>query len=287
MSGRSEAPGHHENLRRGGHTRRLSGGLPVAGALFALLLPLSACTSSGEFEALHKQLEDIQLQVLELRKEGSTKDEVKSLGTSIAESFQSLNNSQGEVRAELAKLTEKFLDLEAKLDDTNFRLAQLSQLIAATNQELLAARNAAEEARRRPTPPPPTQTSDPKSLYETAYDDYLQGNFDLAILGFRQYLETYRDTDLADNATYWIGEYFYRQSKFKKAIDQFEAVLSQFKDSDRTPSALLKKGYAHLELSQRAQGIVQLQRVTCEYAGTDEAHLASQRLAEMGVDVNC
>lgn len=287
MSGRSETPGNHKNLRRGGIRRPLFGGLSFPAFLSALLLSLSACSSSGEFEALHKKLDDIQLQVLELRKDGSTKEEILGLEESIATGSKSLEQSQDEVRAELTTLTTRLFNLETKLEDTNFRLEKLSQQITATNQELLAARNAAEEARRRPSPPPAAQPSDPKSLYETAYDDYLQGNFDLAILGFRQYLEQHGDTDLADNATYWTGECFYRQSKFQKAIDQFETVLSRFENSDRAPSALLKKGYAHLELAQRAQGIVQLQRVICEYAGTDEAHLASQRLAEMGVDVSC
>jgi tol-pal system protein YbgF len=286
LSCSSETPGNQENLQKDILRRRLSGGFCIALA-FAPLLLSTGCSSSQEFETLHGKLEDIQLLVLELRKEGSTKDEIASLEVSLLESSESLEASQSGVSSELAELTENLLALESKLDDTNFRLAQLSLQIAATNQELLVARNAAEEARRRPTPLPVTQPSDPKSLYETTYDDYIQGNYDLAILGFRQYLDTYRNTDLADNATYWIGECFYRQSKFQKAIDQFEAVLSQFQDSDRTPSALLKKGYAHLELAQRAQGIVQLQRVICEYAGTDEAHLASQRLAEMSIDVSC
>ena len=257
---------------------------------FALCLTaslLGGCSSSSEFESLAKQLNDIQLQVLELRKEGASKEEIGQLESAIESHGTQLTSSQDAVAQELTLLTEKFRELEAKLDDTNYRLAQLSLQIAATNQELLAVRNAAEEARSRPSPPPVTQTSDPKSLYETAYDDYLQGNYDLSILGFRQYLENYRDTDLSDNATYWIGECFYRQGKFQKAIDQFEQVLSRYEDSDRAPSSLLKKGYAHLELGQRAPGIVQLQRVICEHEGTDEAHLASQRLSEMGVDVSC
>ena len=245
------------------------------------------CSSSAELETLSKQLEDIQLQVLELRKDGATKAEIEALKAAIAEGSSTLDQSQTKVESEVAQLVEVVQDLESKLEETNFRLAQLSQQIVATNQELLAVRNAAEEARFRPDPMPVAEPADPRALYDTSYEDYLQGNFDLAILGFRQYLETSSDTDLADNAHYWIGECFYRQSKFQKAIDQFDLVLGRYQGSDRAPSALLKKGYAHLELGQRGPGIVQLQRVICEYDGTDEAHLATQRLTEMGVDFNC
>ena len=184
-----------------------------------------------------------------------------------------------------ARDPQKIEQLEAKLEDTHFRLAQLSQQIAATNQELQAVRNAAEEARARTTAAPAlVNPTDPRALYDTAYNDYLQGNYDLAVLGFHQYAETYRNTELADNATYWLGECFYRQGKFQQAIEKFDEVLTRFERSERTPSALLKKGYAYFELGQRAQGVLHLQNVIREYQETDEAHLASQRLQEMGVE---
>ena len=62
-------------------------------------------------------------------------------------------------------------------------------------------------------------------------------------------------------------------------------MLSRFPRSDKTASALLKKGYAHLELGERSQGIVQLQHVLRQYPTSDEANLARGRLREMGVDV--
>ena len=46
----------------------------------------------------------------------------------------------------------------------------------------------------------------------------------------------------------------------------------------------LKKGYAYLEMGQREQGLVQLQQVIRGFPETDEANLARQRLASLGVD---
>jgi len=258
--------------------------------IVVLMMPALACTSSTDLETIQSQLSDVQLQLLQLQKQGPTKTELADLEATLGERMEALLAAQAEVRADLELLTSRIEQLEAKLEDTNFRLAQLSQQIVATNQELQEVRNAAEEARARVASPqqqPAVNPTDPRTLYDTAYNDYLQGNYDLAILGFRQYLDSYRGTDLADNATYWIGECFYRQGKFQKAIDQFDAVLTRFDSSDRTASALLKKGYAYLELGQRAQGVVQLQSVICEHANTDEAHLAAQRLRELGIDVEC
>ncbi len=255
-------------------------------AIAALAVTVLGCVSSSDLDSIQTQLEDIQLQVLQLQKQSPSKTELADLETAISEQLQALLASGADVRTDLAAVSKRIEQLEAKLEDAHFRLAQVSQQIAATNQELQAVRNAAEEARARRAPAPSAvvNPTDPQALYDTAYNDYLQGNYDLAILGFRQYAETYRSTELADNATYWIGECYYRQGKFEKAIEQFDEVLARFERSDRIPSALLKKGYAYFELGQRAQGVVHLQSVIREHAGTDEASLASQRLREMGVE---
>ncbi len=251
------------------------------------MLAVSAlgCVPTTELDNIQTQLQDIQLQVLQLQKQGPSKSEIADLEVSINEQIQALVRAEANIQSDLKGLSSQIEQLEDKLEDTNFRLAQLSQQIAATNQELQAVRNATEQASARTSSPPAVvNPTDPRALYDTAYNDYLQGNFDLAILAFHQYAETYRSTELADNAVYWIGECYYRQSKFQKAIEQFDEVLTRFERSDRIPSALLKKGYAYFELGQRAQGVVHLQNVIREYAGTDEAHLASQRLQEMGIE---
>lgn len=244
------------------------------------------CVSSSDVDEIKTQLQDIQLQVLQLQKQSPSKSEVAQLQTAIGEQIQVLVRSEADMQADLGTLATRIEQLEDKLEETNFRLAQLSQQIAATNQDLQAVRSAAEEARRRSSTPAAAvvNPADPQALYDTAYNDYLQGNFDLAILSFHQFAETYRSTDLADNAIYWIGECYYRQGKFEKAIEQYDEVLTRFEGSDRTASTLLKKGYAYLELGQKAPGVVHLQNVIRDYEGTDEAHLASQRLQELGID---
>ena len=127
---------------------------------------------------------------------------------------------------------------------------------------------------------------DPEALYQSAYDDYLRGNYDLAVASFEEYLETFPNTELADNATYWIGESYYREGKYRQAIDQFERVLRRYPRSEKVPGALLKKGYAYLELGERSQGIVQLQVVIREHPSSDEANIARDRLRALGVDIN-
>lgn len=259
----------------------------------------AGCVTPQDIEGLNSQLSDIQRQVLQLQKQSPSKAEVADLETNVARQMQALLKTEADMQVKLQDLSSQIEQLQAKLEDTNYRIAQLSQQIAATNQELRAFRNTPRPV--EPTDPndpndpsaPPVQQppatgggggADPKTLYDSAYNDYLKGSYDLALRGFQEYLDNFPNTDLADNAVYWIGESYYRQRRFRQAIEQFDAVLSRYPRSEKIPGALLKKGYSHLELGERSQGVVQLQHVIRQYPTSDEANLARQRLREVGVD---
>lgn len=265
--------------------------LPV---VLAVALTAGGCVSSTDIEGLQSQLNEIQRQILQVQREAPSKEEVSSLEASVGRQMEMLLKSEADMQVRLGGLSDQIEQLQAKLEDTNYRLAQLSQTIAATNQELKSYRNAPPAYYPAPgegggegaesggaVQPRSPATSDPESVYQAAYNDYLRGNYDLAERQFQDYLATFPDSELADNAVYWIGEAYYRQRRFRQAIEQFDQVLNRYPRSDKLPSAVLKKGYAHLELGERSQGVVQLQYVLREYPNSDEANLARERLREI------
>lgn len=254
-------------------------------SLIAASLAIGGCVSSTDIEAIHDQISDVQRQTALLQQQGSSKQEVAQLEATIQKQTEALLKAEADMRLDINSLSAQIAQLQDKLEDTNYRLAQVSQQIAATNQDLKASRSSAQGT-GTPSDDAAAQaaTSDPETLYQTSYSDYLRGNYDLAMIGFNQYLEAFPETDLADNAIYWIGECFYRQQKYVEAIAQYDRVLKQFPRSDKTASALLKKGFALLEKGQRKDGIAQLQGVAKSFPSSDEANLAKQRLQSLGVD---
>lgn len=249
--------------------------LAVAGLL------TGGCVSSTDIQGLSQQITDLQRQVLQMQTQGSSKQEVADLESAITQQIQTLLKTEADMRVELGSLSGQMEELQGKLEDTNFRLSQLSQQIATTNQEL---RNFRAPLSAGPAGEGATVPADPETLYQSAYSDYLRGNYDLAIMAFQQYLQSFPETDLADNALYWIGECFYRQGKFRDAIGQYDQVVAKFPRSDKVPSAQLKKGYALLEAGDRKAGVLQLQNVRKTYPNSDEANLARQRLQALGVE---
>lgn len=288
---------------------------PLRAILLAAAASAAAgCVSTQDIEGLHTQIADVQRQVGEMQTQAPSKQDVGNLEGRIGRQMESLLKTEADMQVKLQSLSSHIDELQAKLEETNNRLAQLSQQIAATNQDLQNFRSAppsnepADGAVAAPAPgaPPPTgpasrpgspgssgspgslgssgSKADPKALYDSSYNDYLKGNYDLAMREFQEYIDEFPNTDLTDNATYWVGECYYRQRKFRQAITQFEQVLTRYPRSDKTASALLKKGYAYLELNERSQGVILLRQVVRQHATSDEANLARQRLRELGVD---
>ena len=255
----------------------------------ALALGAFGCSSSSQFETLEMQLAEMQRSLIQLQRQSATKEDLSRIAESIDEEAARRSRAEADLQIEITKVTSRLEALEAKLEDTQTSLAQLSQQIAATNQELQTLRAIQQSIPvSEGTPPPPTSintTLDPGELYDTAREDYQRANFDIAILGFRQYLERFPDTERSDNALYWIGESYFSQNKYQQAIREFTNLQSRYPTSERLPSALLKKGYALLEMGDQDRGQVQLRSLIRDFPRSDAAVLARQTLENLGINI--
>ncbi|HEV7671203.1 MAG TPA: tol-pal system protein YbgF [Thermoanaerobaculia bacterium] len=267
--------------------------------ILVAVIAATGCVSTEDIQGIQTQISDVQRQLLQMQQLAPSKTDVGNLEVSMGKQMDSLLKTEADMQVKLQDLTGQIEALQAKLEDTTYRLSQLSQQIAATNQELKSFRVAPAPAPLAPgtpgapndpnfgvpapVPAPPSGTgADPKALYDAAYNDYLKGSYDLSIREFQEYLQNFPDTDLADNATYWIGEGWYRQKKYRQAVEQYDQMLSRYPKSDKAASATLKKGYSFLELGEKTKGLLQLQRVVRDFPASDEANLARQRLRELG-----
>jgi tol-pal system protein YbgF len=256
------------------------------------LLGGAGCVSSDDIEGLHGRLNEIEKEIQTLERKSSSKEEVARLNQSVSQQTTQLLKSNADTGVKLGELTTQMERLEAKLEDTNRRLAQLSQQIAETQGDLSRMRQGGATtpgAAPADNGPPDATVSggsrpSPKELYDAAYADYTKGRYALAIQGFQEYLDLYPGTDVSDNAQYWIGESHYAQKKYREGIADFEKLLKSWPQSDKAAAAWLKKGYSLLELGQKADAVVSLQYVIHEHPASEEARLARTRLRALGVE---
>jgi tol-pal system protein YbgF len=124
---------------------------------------------------------------------------------------------------------------------------------------------------------PPEALLPPEDVYRNALSDYTNGKYDLAISGFRIYIQKYPKTSLVPNAQYWLGESYYGQKNYAQAVEEFKVVIRDYPYSPKVPSALFKQGDAYLMMGETRRGIAALCELLTRHAGTREARLARER----------
>ncbi|MFQ6006468.1 MAG: tol-pal system protein YbgF [Woeseia sp.] len=117
--------------------------------------------------------------------------------------------------------------------------------------------------------------------YQAAFELLKEQRYEPAAMAFQQFLVSYPDSQLADNAQYWLAESYYVTQKYDEALGEFEKVIKSYPTSRKVPDALLKVGYCNYELERWNESRKALGRVQAEYPDTTAARLAEQRLKRM------
>jgi len=120
--------------------------------------------------------------------------------------------------------------------------------------------------------------------YQAAFELLKEQRYEPAAMAFQQFLVSYPDSQLADNAQYWLAESYYVTQKYDEALGEFEIVINSYPTSRKVPDALLKVGYCNYELKRWNQARSALARVQAEYPDTTAARLAEQRIKRMNTD---
>jgi tol-pal system protein YbgF len=254
----------------------------------------SGCVMPDQVARLEKDMADVHQDLLKIRKEQSeSRERLAGVESKLAGQDAVKRTEFADLRVRVDEIVRQQAALDERVKEADRRLDRLSSDVQANRE--LARRAAAASAAPPAAPgaegpgltppaekPPADAVPDPQALYNTAYADFSKGNFSLAISGFQEFADRYPESDLADNASYWVGECLFSQGKFAEAVEAFDRMLDKYKESDRAAAANLKKGLAFLEENQIKQAVVQLRYVTTTYPSSDEARIARDKLAGLG-----
>lgn len=117
--------------------------------------------------------------------------------------------------------------------------------------------------------------------YQAAFELLKAQRYDAATTAFQQFLVAFPESELADNAQYWLAESYYVTQKFGEALAAFEVVTNDYPRSRKLPDALLKIGYCNYELKNWGAARTALSAVRADFPESTAARLALQRLERM------
>lgn len=102
---------------------------------------------------------------------------------------------------------------------------------------------------------------DPATRYREAFSLMEARRYPEAEAAFGAFVAAYPQSDLADNAQYWIGECLYSEKKFEEARKAFRAVSDHFPFGNKVPDALYKEALCQRALGDSAEAEKTLARL--------------------------
>jgi len=231
----------------------------------------AGCAPSGYYRSTTTSLDSlVTLQSQQQRR-------LAALEHEIATTRESIQATRASSDTRLSELNQRMDMLQGKLEESGMRFTALTQKMEAVKQKISSSDSVrvAQGGRRDST-----AGMDPEEAYQAAYSDLASGRYGLAKDAFTSYLRRYPDTEVSDNAQYWIGECAYALGDFQGAIEAFKKVAENYPRGDKVPAALLKTGIAYSRLKEMNSARKYYALVIQKYPKSDEARLARERMVQ-------
>ncbi len=223
-------------------------GLILLGTIAGVGLGLQGCTLATQADIL--RLDD---DLNQLRKKQA--DVLTKMGD-LSGNLEGLNSQLESSQQRMGTLTQKMDDLQA---DLAHRMQVLSGQVTGTSS---ATQNA------------------PGDIYRLAYNDYTAGKFDLALVGFRNFVSQFPHADLSAQAQFYIGESEFARKNWPEAAREYEKVSQNYAKSDFRPKALYKRALALQALNKTAEARAALKQLVNDYPRHELAKSAHDLLKD-------
>jgi tol-pal system protein YbgF len=174
-------------------------------------------------------------------------------------------------------LEEKIKALDDRLKGMEGKIDLVTSKQAETEKTMITLKDR-EKEKELIAPEVKGPTTGMGEIYKDAYETYLKGDTEGARRKFEAFLKQYPNTDLSDNAQFWIGETYFGKKDYERAVLEYEKVMVKYPEGDKVPSALFKQALAFLELGDKTNARNLLRRVIERYPQSDQADLARKRL---------
>jgi tol-pal system protein YbgF len=247
-----------------GRLRRAARFALVAGWGLLVFLSLPGCALKREYVRRGQVMDSLAVRVTRLEQ-------------SQGQQAEDLRRLRADLLTELEGITGRLDQLSAQGNDLNDRIDRLGRKLGIGHGDITPVNDSgtvADTAR----PKPETLRVDADQLYNTAYLDFTRAKYDVAIGGFRSFIEQFPKSDNADNAQYWIGECYYSQGKLDTAVIELKTVLTRYPDGNKASAAAYKLALVYQQQGSKPQARAQLNRVIKDYPNSAEAKLARDRL---------
>jgi tol-pal system protein YbgF len=195
------------------------------------------------------------------------------------EAMDALNRAARKSGADLAVDLEKAQNDLSQIRGTQeviqHRLDQMDQANVERDKKIDAIAQFVTQRQKELSHP-----TDKVGLYNLARQKLDEGDTAAARQLFGEFLQRYKNDELAANAQYWLGEAYYADKRYNDAIVEFQKVVKQYKGSEKTPDALLKIGMSFQAQKDCKNAQLFYEEVLQAHKGSPAAKTAREKSTE-------
>jgi tol-pal system protein YbgF len=234
------------------------------------------------FKEIDRVKEDVVVRTKILEERGRAFEEknriLEARGRTFEEKNRVLEDRTRFLEERLKEAGDRFKGLEERLRETGDRFKGLEEKMT----ELVSKLREIEKPPLAKEVPAEIKGTSPGTgvgdLYKDAYETFQRGNLEEARRKFEAFLKQYPNTELSDNAQFWIGETYFLKKDFEKAILEYEKAIVKYPEGDKISAALFKQALSFLELGDKTNARNLFKRVIDRYPHSEQAEMAKKRL---------
>ena len=178
----------------------------------------------------------------------------------LASKMEELNQNLSVSNENLSQLDAQIFNLSAKLDDIN----------VAVKSGQSGAENTGEQ-----------KVLLPSDIFNEAKNHLNKQAYDLAVTGFKLYIEQYPEGENIEQAYIYMGDAYFAQEQAKPAAIAYATVLQKFPESKIIPTARLKYARSIIPLGKTEEAKRYFSSVVQDFGSSLEARLAKEELAKL------
>lgn len=138
----------------------------------------------------------------------------------------------------------------------------------------------AKEIRKKDIPSTQEKRLTESEIYDRTLGYYRDGQHKEAIEGFKKFLKLYPESDLADNAQFWIGECHRAQQQYKEAILAYQGVINGYPKGNKVPSAMLHQALSFVKINDETTANLVFKKLLKDFPKSKEAEVARKILKQ-------
>jgi tol-pal system protein YbgF len=291
----------------------MNGTRVIAATAALALLPVAAAAQNREHQQIFGDLRMLQEQIAKLQLTANVLGEqVQAVNKRIDAQAADSVKAFAEQRLIITTLASTVSTVREKLEDNTVRVSQVTTEMGAIreglrlltdqlNQLLGLLQPANMPGATPPDPaagaaagaPPPGAggqpigsvrlPASPLTVFKDSLADYMGARYELAISGFKDFLDKFPQTPDAPRAQLYIGDSYSALKRYKEALAAYAEVVAKYKDSEAAREALFSQGNTYLLMNMRPEAEKTFRQIIGQYPTSDQAVFARQRLASMGI----